>query len=112
MTTDSIVLLAVKSQVLAISKRDGRTLWTTRLSGGMTSDFVTLVTDGPHIYAHTKGQLHCLDLQDGRLLWSNELPGCGYGIASIAIPGGASAPAPGVAQVIANQQAAAAGGAA
>ena len=112
MTADEVVLLAVKARVLAISKSDGHTIWTTELPGGLSSNFVTLIADRKHVFAHSKGQLHCLALATGSLRWANELPGCGYGIASIAFPGGESAPHPGAAQTIADQQAAASSGAA
>ncbi len=111
MTSDELLLLAVKARVLAISKRDGRTIWITELPGGLSSGFVTLLADDKHVFAHTKGQLHCLALSDGTLRWTNELPGCGYGIASIAFPGGGSAPGPDAVQEIANQEAAASGAA-
>jgi len=107
MNSDSILLLAVKSRVLAIDRSNGQTLWTSQLPGGMGSDFVTLLPDGPHVFAHTHGQVHCLDLSTGRILWTNGLPGCGYGLASLALPGGLSAPETAlVHQIFAAQQAA------
>jgi len=112
MTADEVVLLAVKARVLSISKSDGRTIWTTELPGGLSSSFVTLIADRKHVFAHSKGQVHCLALSTGALLWTNELPGCGYGIASIAFPGGDSAPHPGAVQAIADEEASASGAAA
>ncbi len=109
MTADEVLLLGVKSRVLAISKRDGRTLWSTELPGSMGWDFVTLLADGKHIFAHTRGRVHCLALENGAVLWSNELESCGYGIASLAFPGGGSAPSPEALQSLQNQQASAAG---
>jgi len=109
MTAEDVVLVAVKSRVLAISKRGGHTLWESKLTGGISTDFVTLLADKTHVYAHTKGHLHCLSLHSGAILWANELPGCGYGIASIALPGGDATNHPGAVQTIANQQAAASG---
>jgi outer membrane protein assembly factor BamB len=108
MKPDEVVLLAVKARVLAISKRDGNTLWTTKLPGGMTSDFVTVLANKSHVFVHTKGQMHCLSLATGAIQWTNELPGCGYGIASIVFPGGDAAPHPGAVQAIMEAQAAAA----
>lgn len=102
MNPDEVLLLGVKARVLAISKRDGRTLWCKKLPTGMTVGFVTLLADRKHVYAHTNGEVHCLSLSDGALLWSNELPGCRYGIASLAFPGGASAPDTGAMQTILN----------
>lgn len=108
MNPDSVLLLAVKSRVLALDRSSGQTLWTTKLpSGGIGYDFVTLLPDHQQIFAHTRGQVHCLDLATGRILWTNGLPGCGYGLASLAIPGGLSAPETAlVHQIFAAQQAA------
>lgn len=110
MTTDEIVLVAVKCRVMALSKRDGRTLWTTELAGGISSNFVTLLATDTQVFAHTKGKVHCLGLRTGSIQWTNDLPGCGYGIASIALPGGISAPQVGAVQTIADEEAAASAG--
>lgn len=92
MNSDEILILGLKRSVSAISRRDGRVLWQSRLPGGVGDGFVTVISDGALIYAHTQGKLHCLDLADGRLLWSNELIGYGYGIASLCLPAGPAAP--------------------
>ena len=92
MNSDNILLLGLKRTVVAISKHDGGTIWATKLPGGVGVDFVTVLSDGAQVFAHTDGKLHCLDLANGQLLWSNELKGYGYGIASLCFPGGASAP--------------------
>jgi outer membrane protein assembly factor BamB len=92
MNSDDILLLGLKQTVTAISKQNGTTLWATRLPGGMGDSFVTVLSDGTLVFAHTEGKLHCLDLSNGQILWSNELPGYGYGIASLCFPGGCSAP--------------------
>lgn len=107
-TPDDIVLLATKSRVLAISRTDGRTLWERQLSGAWGPGFVTLVSDSESVFAHNNGKLFCLDVETGELLWTNELPGCGYGLASIALPGGQASTDPAVIQAIRSAQAAAA----
>jgi len=95
MNSDDILLLGLKRTVSAISKLDGRSLWDTTLPGGFAGyDFVTVLSDGQRVFAHTEGKLFCLDLANGRILWSNDLPGYGYGIASLCFPGGAAAPDP------------------
>lgn len=58
----------------------------------MGYDFVTILVEGDRVFAHSKGRLHALELATGHLLWTNDLPGLGYGMASLAIPGGNSAP--------------------
>ncbi len=93
MKTDDFLLVGLKNRVTALSRRTGKPIWVTDLpGGGLGYDFVTLLNDGECVFAHSKGKLHALNLTDGRLLWSNELEGYGYGFASLALPGGASAP--------------------
>ena len=76
----------------------------------MGTGFVTVLSDGCNVFAHTHGKLHCLDFATGRVLWTNELSGYGYGIASLCIPGGATAPdAAAVRQIFAEQEQASAG---
>ena len=82
MNSDNILLLGLKQTVTAISKYDGRTLWTTELPTAFSGDnFVTVLSDGEYVFAHTEGKLHCLDLANGQVQWSNDLKGYGYGIA-------------------------------
>lgn len=93
MNSDNILLLGLNQSVTAISKHDGQTLWKTELPTTLSGDdFVTVLSDGLLVFAHTEGKLHCLDLANGQVLWSNNLKGYGYGIASLCLPGGASAP--------------------
>ncbi len=93
MNAENVLLIGLKRTVAAISKLDGKVLWEAKLPGSMGGeDFVTLISDGTLVFAHTEGKLHCLDLANGRLLWSNGLTGYGYGIASLCFPSGASAP--------------------
>jgi outer membrane protein assembly factor BamB len=92
MKFDEIILVGVRHSVSAVSKSNGSVLWTTKLQGGMGGDFVTVMCDGERVFAHSSGQLYGLDLSTGRVLWKNELRGFGYGLASICMPGMASAP--------------------
>jgi outer membrane protein assembly factor BamB len=108
MNAQHVILIGVKHSVSAVSKADGLVLWTTKLPGGLGGDFVTVACDGERVFAHSSGQLFCLDLQNGRVLWTNELPGYGYGLASICVPGLVSGPdAAAVRAVKARQEAAA-----
>ncbi|HEY0456371.1 MAG TPA: PQQ-binding-like beta-propeller repeat protein [Verrucomicrobiae bacterium] len=75
--------LGVQEHVLAIKKGSGDILWRTHLDGGFGDSFVSLATDGTFLFAHTRGKLYCLDAASGQLLWQNDLPGLGYGLASI-----------------------------
>ena len=92
MKAQEIILIGVKHSVTAVSKTNGAVLWTTKLPGGLGSDFVAVTCDGERVFAHSSGQLFCLDLSSGRMLWNNELRGYGYGLASICVPGVASSP--------------------
>lgn len=105
MNTEDILLLGLKARVTAISRTTGKQIWSTALPGGMGHDFVTILNDGERIFAHSKGQLHALDLASGQILWSNELSGYGYGLASLAFPGGPSAPDPQAVLHLLHQQA-------
>ncbi len=89
---DLLVIVALNGQVAALLKSNGNTLWSTKLPGMMGDSFVTISADDAHVYAFTRGKIHCLDLVKGDILWTNELKGFGYGIASICIPEMLSAP--------------------
>ncbi len=93
MTAKNILLLGLNQTVTAVAKHDGSIIWKTELPITLSGDdFVTVLADEEHVYAHTEGRLHCLDLADGQILWSNSLSGYGYGIASLCFPAGATAP--------------------
>ena len=92
MKLQEIILIGVKHTVSAVSKADGHVLWTTKLPGGLGSDFVAVACDGERVFAHSSGQLFCMELSSGRMLWTNELRGYGYGLATICVPGMASSP--------------------
>ena len=107
MNPADLLLLATKNHVVALHKDTGQVLWKTKLSSGWVGDFVTLLADEQLVFAHARGSVSCLELATGKLLWSNELKGLGYGLASLAFPGGASAPDAATLQALAAQQAAA-----
>jgi outer membrane protein assembly factor BamB len=92
MKLQEIILIGVKHTVSAVSRADGHVLWTTKLPGGLGSDFVAVACDGERVFAHSSGQLFCMELSSGRMLWTNELRGYGYGLASICVPGKESSP--------------------
>lgn len=75
--------VGVQGHVVGIKKETGELLWKTHLDGGFGDSFVSLATDGALVFAHTRGKLFCLDASSGQLLWKNDLPGLGYGMASI-----------------------------
>lgn len=92
MNPKDVLLLGLKHKVTAVSRAHGTQLWSTELSSAMGYDFVTLLCDGEKVFAYSGGHLHCLELTTGRLLWRNELRGFGYGLASLSLSEGGSAP--------------------
>ena len=88
MKADDIVLLALKHTILAFRKDTGERIWSTKIASGLTEGFVSLISDETRVYGHAGGELHCLDLFTGQELWSDGLSGYGYGIATLALPGG------------------------
>ncbi|HEV2329947.1 MAG TPA: hypothetical protein VGY56_14290 [Verrucomicrobiae bacterium] len=94
MKANDILLLGLKHKVTAIAKSDGHHIWSTEIRGGLISggDFITLACDDSHVFAYSGGHLHCLELSSGQLLWTDELPGYGFGLASLCVPGYGAAP--------------------
>lgn len=108
MNAKDILLLGLKSRVTAISRKDGRQIWSTDLPEKFSGGFVTLICDGAKVFAYSSGQLHCVDLATGEILWSNALPGLGYGLASLCLPNGGSAPDMAMVKVMMDAQSSAA----
>ena len=108
MRINEILLLGLKHRVTAISRSDGRELWSTELTSGMGNGFVTLLCDGSLVFAYAAGHLDCLKLANGEILWTNELRGYGFGLASLCLPDGKSVPDPAAVQTIVDSEAAAA----
>jgi outer membrane protein assembly factor BamB len=95
MNSNDVILLGLKGTVVAISKETGQEIWSTKLPGG-GSHFVTLLGDSFKVFAYSNGHLYCLDLVRGTVLWSNDLPGMGYGLASLCFADGRSVPDPSI----------------
>jgi outer membrane protein assembly factor BamB len=82
-----LLFVGIRGSVVALSRITGQQIWAQRLGRGYI-DFVNVVVDGDHVFAATRGELHCLDAASGRAIWHNPLKGFGMGLATIA----ASAP--------------------
>jgi outer membrane protein assembly factor BamB len=108
MANDELVYVGIKGKVVALSRATGEMRWSQDLGAGFLSgSFVHVVVDGNDVFASTQGEITCLDADTGQIRWQNPLRGYGLGIASIATQN-ANSPANLVAQIIAQQQAAAA----
>jgi outer membrane protein assembly factor BamB len=70
---------------MALDRSTGTQVWKTLLKGG---DFVNILLGDDELYAATKGELFCLDTATGQIRWRNTLQGLGWGLVSIAAPGG------------------------
>ena len=89
--------------MFAFHRASGARLWQTPASPSWNGGFVTLVADETRVYAHTQGKLACLDLFTGRLLWEDGLPGLGYNLASLCLPGSSVAPSSALAEELQRQ---------
>jgi outer membrane protein assembly factor BamB len=87
MDSKNILVVGLKGTLVAFEKNSGRRLWSTKLKSSVTADFVSVLVDDELAYAHTGGEIFCVDLFSGNGVWSDQLPGMGYGIASLALPG-------------------------
>lgn len=85
-SSSPLVFVGIGSCVVALDKQRGSIAWSTRLR--VTSTLVTLMHDGPHVFAVAGGEISCLAAATGALLWHNPLRGYGRGFAILA--GGAS----------------------
>lgn len=94
MSPSDVLYLATGTHVCAVSRDQGKTIWVKKLKGAALSgdSFVTLLVDGAHVYAHTRGELFCLDAATGALRWQSSLDGLGYGLASLAVAGASTSP--------------------
>ena len=94
------IYVGIKGQVVALDAANGQLLWQTDVNG---YGFVTVVDDGPRIFALSHGEAYCLDAQTGSILWHNSLKGCGYGLGSITVPGRPSTQDAAIAQLMEDE---------
>jgi outer membrane protein assembly factor BamB len=108
MANEELVYIGIKGKVIALSRATGEMAWSANLDAGfLNTGFVHVVVDGNDVFATTQGEVSCLDAATGQIRWQNPLRGYGMGIASIATRNVCS-PADLAAQIIAQQQTAAA----
>jgi outer membrane protein assembly factor BamB len=94
------VYVGIASSVVALRKEDGSLAWSTRLR--RSTQLVSVLHDGPRVFAIAGGEVSCLDARTGELLWHNELRGYGR---SWAVLAGSSQDAAGASAATAAQAA-------
>ncbi|MDB4614445.1 PQQ-binding-like beta-propeller repeat protein [bacterium] len=107
-TMADLVFIAFNSQVIALNRIDGTTVWDWKAPRGRSS-MVAVLLDGDQLIASVQGYTYALNVLTGEVLWENQLKGKGYGLPTITSVRGSSASPAAAAAVIAQQQAAAAG---
>ena len=75
------VFVGIASCVVALDKQSGEIAWSTKLR---TSSLVSLLHDGPHVFAVSSGEISCLAAATGAIVWHNPLKGYGRGFAILA----------------------------
>ena len=75
------VFVGIASSVVALDKKSGEIAWSTKLRA---SSLVSLLHDGPHVFAVSSGEISCLAAATGAVLWHNPLKGYGRGFAILA----------------------------
>ena len=77
----SPIYVGMHGNVFCLDRNTGQQIWGAGLAG---SEFVTLLLEDDRIFAVTHGEVFALDIANGSILWRNNMPGQGYGIASLA----------------------------
>lgn len=95
------LVIGVGGHVVAIERSTGEEKWRTRLK---SASIVTILVDGPLVFAGAGGELFCLALATGEILWHNKLKGLGLSLVVL----GANAEGAAKAQMDARAAAAAA----
>lgn len=104
-----LVFVGFNSRVIALHRDTGEVVWQWKCPKGRNT-YVAVLLDGDRVIASVQGYTYCLDGITGRQMWTNPLKGTGLGLPSIASMRGNSGSA-GAAAIIAQFNAAAAGGA-
>jgi outer membrane protein assembly factor BamB len=100
-----LVFVGFNSQVIALHRETGETLWTWKAPKGR-SQMVAVMLDGDILIVSVNGYMYGVNPIDGDTLWHNPLTGLGFGIPSLCSLRSNSGSA-GAAAIIAQQQAAA-----
>jgi len=75
------VFVGIGSSVVALDKQNGSIAWSAKL---LSSSLVSLLHDGPHVFAVSSGEISCFAAATGAILWHNPLRGYGRGFAILA----------------------------
>ena len=85
----NLIYVGIKGTVSALDRASGQAVWSTKLKG---YDFVNLILEGEDLFAAARGEVFCLDPETGSIRWNNSMPGFGWGLVTIATPGGSTSP--------------------
>ena len=79
---DQLIFVGFNSHVVALHRDSGELVWQWKSPKG--TGYVTLLLDGDRLIVSVVGYTYCLDPATGNEVWYNELPGLGFGVASLA----------------------------
>lgn len=88
MKISDLIFTGFNRRVAAVDRSTGQLVWQWKAPG--MSGYITLLLDGDRLIVSAQGCLYALDPLTGRQLWANDLPGFGYGVASLASVNGCS----------------------
>ena len=112
MSLQNLLFVGFNGRVVALERRSGRLVWEWRCPKP-SSQMVAVLVQGDRLFASSAGYTYCLDALNGMELWDNPLKGMGTGVPCLATAESGSSGAFLLhAQTLAEQQAAASGGAA
>lgn len=86
-----LVFTGFNKRVAALHRDTGSIVWQWKAPSG--SSYTTLLLDGDRLIVSVHGYTYALDACTGRQLWANDLPGFGYGVASLVSVRGTATPA-------------------
>ncbi len=103
-----LIFTGFNKRVAALHRDTGSIVWQWKAPSG--SSYTTLLLDGDRLIVSVHGYTYALDACTGRQLWANDLPGFGFGVASLVSLRGTATPAALIANAAAADQAASSAG--
>ena len=88
MSIADLIFTGFNKRVAALDRRTGEIVWQWTAHTG--SSYTSLLLDNDRLIVSVHGYMYALDALTGRQLWFNEMPGFGYGVASLTSVNGSS----------------------